>query len=150
MNTPKDLAEETFPTPINSDINSTSLVEYLSRPARKNIVENLCRHFLNEQNILRTLGATQNSPGRPPSSGVTHFASMIGVSRKAVSRWLNGEMQSSNVNAERLLSIAAEIIPETLHAILLEDLERHKLEVKVYLGSKGATPIPRNGEELDL
>ena len=65
-------------------------------------------------------------------------------------RWLNGEMQSSNVNAERLLSIAAEIIPETLHAILLEDLERHKLEVKVYLGSKGATPIPRNGEELDL
>ena len=96
----------------------------------KKIVQTLCSLFLKEQNTLRNLGAGYNSPGRPPTSGVTYFSSMIGVSRKAVSRWLNGEMQSSNVNAERLLNIAAEFIPETLEKILLEDLERHKLEVE--------------------
>ena len=52
-------------------------------------------------------------------------------------RWLNGEMQSSNVNAERLLTIASEFIPEALSEILLEDLERHRFEVEVYLGAMG-------------
>lgn len=66
-----------------------------------------------------------------------------------MSRWLNGEMQSSNVNAERLLNIASELIPETLGKILLEDLERHKLEVESYLGSMGVRPNSLGGPDLE-
>ena len=150
MNTPKDLTEEATPLQTSTHSNAKSLVEYLSRPARKKIVQNLCGVFLEQQTMLRNQGARPNSPGRPPRSGVILCSSMIGVSRKAVGRWLNGEMQSSNMNAERLLTVASEFIPETLSEILLEDLKRHKLEVEVYLGSKGATPIPRNGEEPGL
>jgi hypothetical protein len=46
-------------------------------------------------------------------------------------------MQSSNVNAEPLLNIVLEFIPETLSKILLEDLDRQKLEGEAYLGSMG-------------
>ncbi len=149
MNTTKDLVKETIPPQTNTYSNATSLVEYLSRPARKKIVQCLCGVFLEQQTALRNPGARPNSPGRPPRSGVTIVASMVGVSRKAVGRWFNGEMQSSNVNAERLLNIALEFIPKTLSEILIEDLERHRFEVEAYLGAMGVGHNLCIGENLD-
>ena len=58
-------------------------------------------------------------------------------------------MQSSNVNAERLLNIVSEFIPEILRKILLEDLERHTLEVEAYLGSLGVRRNSLGGEDLE-
>ncbi|GAF89662.1 unnamed protein product, partial [marine sediment metagenome] len=76
----------------------------------------------------------------PPISGVTLLSTLMGVSRKSVGRWLGGEMQSCNDNAARLLELASEFIPENLEKVLRADLERHRVEVKVYLRSMGVGP----------
>jgi len=62
---------------------------------------------------------------------------MMGVSRKSVGRWLAGEMQSCNVNAEKLLNLAIIYMPEVVRRVLLEDLERHRLGIKDYMGNMG-------------
>ncbi len=46
-------------------------------------------------------------------------------------------MQSCNDNAARLLELASEYIPGDLEKVLREDLERHRVEVEVYLRSMG-------------
>ena len=70
-------------------------------------------------------------------SGVTLLSTLMGVSRKSVGRWVGGEMQSCNDNASRLLELASNYIPGKLEKVLREDLERHRVEVEVYLRSMG-------------
>ena len=125
---------------INPPQSTHSIVEFFSRPARKEIAESLCKVILKKQQMDRGMGVTPNSKGRPPVSGITLLSNLMGVSRKSVWRWLGGEMQSSNDNAYRLLELASEYIPEKLEKVLNEDLERHRVEVEIYLRTMGVTP----------
>ena len=117
-----------------------SIVEFFSRPARKEITEYLCRVILKKELIDRDRGVGPNSKGRPPVSGVTLLSTKLGVSRKSVRRWIGGEMQSCNDNAAKLLELALECIPEKLGNVLREDLERHRAEVEYFLYSHGGDP----------
>ena len=116
---------------------NVSIVEFFSRPARKEITEDLCRVLLKKHLMDRDMGVGHNSRGRPPRSGVTLLSTLMRVSRKSVGRWLGGEMQSCNENASRLLELASNYIPEKFEKVLREDLERHRVEVEVYLRSMG-------------
>ena len=110
------------------------LIEYLSRPTRMLIVQHLCEALVNEWNENVDMGAAGlNHGGRPPSTGAVLLASRLGVSRKSVDRWLNGEMQSSNRNAEKLLWLGLEYIPDLLIDVLWESVECHRKEVQALL-----------------
>jgi len=126
-----------FSENIHSKYKKNNTVEYLSRGARRQIVESLCRYFLGEELKKRDMGVVRNTRGRPPISGITILSSMLGVSRKSVGRWIAGEMQSSNVNAERLLKLALDVIPEVLRNILYEDLTCHRFEIEGLLSGIG-------------
>ena len=52
-------------------------------------------------------------------------------------RWLAGDMQSSNVNAGRLLGLAVLYVPGVLEEVLFEDLERHRVEVESFFRVHG-------------
>ena len=110
-----------------------SLIEFLSRPARMSIVQHLCEALVNEWNENVDMGVRINHGGRPPSTGAVLLASRLGVSRKSVDRWLNGEMQSSNRNAEKLLWLGLEYIPDLLIEVLWESVEIHRKEVQALL-----------------
>ena len=110
------------------------IIEYLSRPARGKLVFELCRSLIDIDKENQT---RKRERGRPPVSGVTILASLLGVSRKSVGRWLAGDMQSSNVNAGRLLDLALLYVPDVLEEVLFEDLERHRVEVESFLGYMG-------------
>jgi len=49
-------------------------------------------------------------------------------------------MQSSNVNARRLLTFAVEFIPKVLEEVLVSDLRRHRAEVESFLYTHGGDP----------
>jgi hypothetical protein len=119
------------------------LTEYLSRPARRQIVQALCRALVMEDEI-GNMGMRHRKRGRPPTSGSTLLAARLDVSRQSIIRWLNNEMQSSNSNASKILSFAKDFIPETLFEILQGDVKRHIREVEAIIGSHGdATYIER-------
>lgn len=123
----------------NYEITDEGIIEYLSRPARAKIVNQLCSALLTEyRSTVENNG--RKGRGRPPVSGVCLLASILGVSRKSVRRWVAGEMQSSNVNAKRLLTFALEFIPEILKEVLVSDLKQHQAEVEFFIYAHGGGP----------
>ena len=121
------------------------LIEYLSRPTRMLIVQHLCEALVNEWNENVDMGVGLNHGGRPPSTGAALLASRLGVSRKSVDRWLNGEMQSSNSNAEKLLWLGLEYIPDLLIEVLWESVEIHRREVQALFIGHGDGALSKGG-----
>ena len=117
------------------------LIEFLSRPARKRIVESLCGALLRELREEGNTGVGRKRRGRPFSSGSTLLASRLGLSRQSVNRWLSNVMQSSNTNAAKIVELARELIPETLEEVLYRDVDRHRAEVERLLKSHGGAPL---------
>ena len=120
------------------EIRDEGIIEFLSRPARAKIVNHLCQTLISEYS--RSIQQNERRRGRPPHSGVVFLSSTLGVSRKTVRRWVSGEMQSSNVNARRLLTFAVEVIPELLEEVLVSDLRRHRAEVEFFIYTHGGDP----------
>jgi len=112
------------------------IIEYLSRPARRKIVQALCKALVEEDETGIT-GVRHKRRGRPPTSGSTLLAARLDISRQSITRWLNNEMQSSNSNASKVLSLARELIPEALAEILQRDVKRHISEVEEIIKSHG-------------
>lgn len=123
----------------NYEVTDEGIIEYLSRPARAKIVNELCSALLTDHHLFVEKNGRKGR-GRPHTSGVCLLASLLGVSRKSVRRWIAGEMQSSNVNARRLLTFAVEFIPKVLEEVLVSDLRRHRAEVESFLYTHGGDP----------
>jgi hypothetical protein len=118
---------------------NNNLIEFLSRPARKRIVECLCEALV-EEGRQSDMGLGRKRRGRPHCSGATILASRLCISRKSVSRWLAGEMQSSNTNAWKILELGQEYVPDLLELILRDEIERHRLGAIRLLKGRGDGP----------
>ena len=129
----------------NSYTRFEKLIEYLSRPARMLIVQHLCEALVKEWYENVDTGVGLNHGGRPPSTGAVLLASRLGVSRKSVDRWLNGEMQSCNRNAEKLLWLGLEYIPDLLIEVLWESVECHRKEVQALFIGHGDGALSKEG-----
>ena len=142
----KNLDRRTINT-VEDSQSVTNIVEFFSRPARKKIAEKLCYVLQEEQRKNNDMGVGPKKRGRPPVTGGSILASLLGVSRKSVGRWLAGDMQSSNVNAGRLLDLALLYDPETLKEVLFWDLERHRVEVESFFRVHGGVLCLQTREE---
>ena len=57
------------------------------------------------------------------------LANQLKVTQRTVQRWVSGGVQSCNVNADRLISLAFELNPKDTLKILDEDYRRHQEEL---------------------
>ena len=92
-----------------------SLSEYLSRPARRRLVQ--ARH-----NALRD---KRREEGLAPRAATSILAGLIGVSERTIERWVPGGVQSCDINASRILEVAEDLAPRELTRVLIEDLDNH-------------------------
>ena len=108
-----------------------TLAEYTSREARYRLVQ-LCLDRISEEQSRR--GATV--------AATRVLATQLYVSQRTVQRWARGGIQSCNVNADAIISLAMRLAPEGAARVLARDLERHREELLIALppGSLQETP----------
>ena len=112
------------------------ILEYLSRPARSNIVKTLCQELIKKREERYEGGLETRTRGRPYTTGANLLADMMGVSRKTIDRWINKELQGSNTNVGKMLRIAKLVMPRKLYKILHQDLTEHNRKIKQFLNEK--------------
>ena len=110
------------------DVHPT-LAEYTSREARYRLVQ-LCLDKINEDRGLGDAAATKV------------LADQLYVSQRTVQRWARGGIQSCNVNADAIISLAQRLTPEAAARVLARDLERHREELLIALPPGTLTEAP--------
>ncbi|MFH2110984.1 MAG: hypothetical protein ABIJ47_06970 [Candidatus Bathyarchaeota archaeon] len=102
-----------------------TLAEYTSRHARHMLVQ-LCHEAVTAQQAA--------VKPRPKTSPTTALARRLGVHVRTVQRWLRpDQIQSCNVNADAIITLALQLDPEGAEKALTKDLERHSVEVDAAL-----------------
>lgn len=96
------------------------LAEYTSRQCRFNLVRACIRGIENSHD------SDDNPMSLPPTQ---ELADHLKVTQRTVQRWVSGGVQSCNVNADRLISLAFELNPKDTLKILDEDYRRHQEEL---------------------
>jgi hypothetical protein len=102
----------------------TDVSEYVSRWARWRLTI-ACVDSLRER--------VRDKEGNVKGGVIGAFAIRVGVSRRTVQRWLAYDIQSCNVNAERIVELTLELSPVEARMILEEDLSRHREAVESIL-----------------
>ena len=95
--------------------------EYLSRIGR-------CRI---SKIIYSTIAVEREEQGRTKHNHPsTVFAKLMGVSIRTIERWISGDVQSCNVNAEALLRLGLRFNKEATLSLLADEQARHTRLVK--------------------
>lgn len=126
------------------------LSEYVSRPFRLKIVETCIGSIQRDLEEKWDRGATHIDK-RTSASSV--LAGLLGVSKRTVNRWLEGGVQSCNINLEELLKISMKYAYKETLELLEEDLEMHIAEFKAFKEKAEQSPTsmrPRSSWILKL
>ena len=115
----------------------SGLAEYASRDCRRKLVELVLRCIERELSEMRERGRS-HIDGRV--SAVGELSRRLGVTRRAVNKWLDGTNQSCNLNTDKLIRLALQYDPYGAEGILREDLEKHAFLLDISINGETGTP----------
>ena len=101
------------------------LSEYTSRYCRLRLVEACVRGIDRELSEKHDNHDNPLSQVDPRTRAPSILAGVLGVSTRTVQRWLSRDVQSCNVNAEKLTKVGLRYASEETRKLLEEDLRRH-------------------------
>jgi len=102
---------------------AVGISEYTSRECRLRLVEAAKAGLERELEDKCAKGVSQFDRR---TGAARLLAGELGVSVRTVQRWLNGGVQSCNINAEKLIVTALKYAPEETGKLLEQDLETHR------------------------
>lgn len=102
------------------------LSEYLSRPARNKLVRAIFDEISFEVHEKKSFQRRNNLSINRSYTPFTEFKSLIGVTHKTASRWINGGSQACNYNADKIILAGLTKCPEKTIELLVKDLQIHQ------------------------
>jgi len=115
------------------------LAEYVSRPARMQLVE-LCLAAIEIRlEAERKKQEKQGKRGRPIAA-TSVLAERMNVATRTVNRWRKDVFQAKNINAKLLLATALDFNVDGMKKILRDDFNRHKEELLYFIDIEEPEP----------